>query len=148
LADDIRRKQLVAAGINPNTATPEQLRGNVSPTRHMPITSIDMGLFFDRETTLDGKSYLHTLEPRLFYLNTPYRDQSELPLFDTRAVTFSWGQLFRDSRYTGADRQNDANQLTAALTTRLIRQADGREKLSASIGQITYFDDARVTLNP
>jgi len=148
LADDIRRKQLVAAGINPNTATPEQLRGNVSPTRHMPITSIDMGLFFDRETTLGGESYLHTLEPRLFYLNTPYRDQTELPLFDTRAFTFSWGQLYRDSRYTGADRQNDANQLTTALTTRLIRQADGREKLSASIGQITYFDDARVTLNP
>src|SRR5690606_9296596 len=94
LADDIRRKQLVAAGIDPNTATPEQLRGNVSPTRHMPITSIDMGLFFDRETTLGGKSYLHTLEPRLFYLNTPYRDQTELPLFDTRTFTFSWGQLF------------------------------------------------------
>src|SRR5690606_28848911 len=100
-----------------------------------------------RETTLDAKSYLHTLEPRLFYLNTPYRDQGDLPLFDTRAFTFSWGQLFRDSRYSGADRQNDANQLTAALTTRLIRQADGREKLSASIGQITYFEDSRVTLN-
>ena len=82
----------------------------------------------------------------MFYLNTPYRDQRDLPLFDTRAFTFSWGQLFRDSRFTGADRQNDANQLTAALTTRLIRQADGREKLSASIGQIRYFDDSRVVL--
>lgn len=146
LADDIRLKQLNAAGItNP---TPEQLRGNTSPSRSMPIASIDMGLFFDRETTLGGKSYLHTLEPRLFYLNTPYRDQSDLPLLDTRAFTFSWGQLFRDSRFTGADRQNDANQLTTALTTRLIRQADGREKLSASIGQITYFEDSRVTVNP
>ena len=148
LADDIRAQQLRAAGIDPATATPEQRRGNTSPNRSMPITSIDMGLFFDRETTLGGKSYLHTLEPRLFYLNTPYRDQSDLPLFDTRAFTFSWGQLFRDSRFTGADRQNDANQLTTALTTRLIRQADGREKLSASIGQISYFDDSRVTVNP
>ncbi|MGE8288347.1 MAG: LPS-assembly protein LptD [Stenotrophomonas sp.] len=118
-----------------------------TPTRSLPITTVDAGLFFDRETSLGGKSYLNTLEPRIFYLNTPYREQSNLPLFDTRAFTFSWGQLFRDSRYTGADRQNDANQLTTALTTRLIRQEDGREKLSASIGQITYFDDSRVTLN-
>ena len=147
LADGLRREQLVAAGIDPATATPEQLRGDTTPHRSLPIASLDMGLFFDRETTLDGKSYLHTLEPRLFYLNTPYRDQSDLPLFDTRAFTFSWGQLFRDSRFTGADRQNDANQLTAALTTRLNRQADGREKLSASIGQITYFEDSRATLN-
>ena len=147
LADSIRRSQLVAAGINPATATPEQLRGNTAPHRSLPIASVDMGVYFDRETSIGGKSYLHTLEPRLFYLNTPYRDQDDLPLFDTRAFTFSWGQLFRDSRYTGADRQNDANQLTTALTTRLIRQADGREKLSASIGQITYFEDSRVTLN-
>ncbi len=148
LADNIRRQNLQAAGINPNTATPEQLRGNTSPSRSVPIGSIDMGLFFDRETSIGGKSYLNTLEPRLFYLNTPYRDQNDMPLFDTRAFTFSWGQLFRDSRFTGADRQNDANQLTTALTTRLIRQEDGREKLSASIGQITYFEDSEVTLNP
>lgn len=147
LADNIRRQQLIAAGINPATATPEQLRGNTSPNRSLPIASLDMGLFFDRETSLGGKSYLQTLEPRMFYLNTPYRDQSDMPLFDTRAFTFSWGQLFRDSRYTGADRQNDANQLTTALTTRLIRQEDGREKLSASIGQITYFEDSLVSLN-
>jgi Organic solvent tolerance protein OstA len=124
-----------------------QLGGERTPTRSMPITTIDAGLFFDRETKLGGDTYLHTLEPRIYYLNAPYREQSQLPLFDTRAFTFSWGQLFRDTRYTGADRQNDANQLTTALTTRLLRQADGREKLSASIGQITYFDDSRVTLN-
>jgi LPS-assembly protein len=68
-----------------------------------------------------------------------------LPLFDTRPMTFSWGQLFRDNRYSGADRQADANQLTVALTTRLIRESDGREKLSASIGQIRYFEDSLVT---
>ena len=144
LADSIRANNLAAAGItNP---TPDQLRGNTSPHRSVPIASLDAGMFFDRETTIGGKSFLHTLEPRLFYLRTPYRNQDDLPIFDTRDFTFSWGQLFRDSRYTGADRQNDANQLTTALTTRLIRQADGREKLSASIGQISYFDDSRTTL--
>ncbi|MCD7098191.1 LPS-assembly protein LptD [Stenotrophomonas sp. MMGLT7] len=125
----------------------DSLGGNRTPTRSLPIASVDAGLFFDRETTIGGTSYLHTLEPRLFYLYTPYRDQSDLPLFDTRAFTFSWGQLFRDSRYTGADRQNDANQMTLALTSRLLRQDDGREKLSVSLGQITYFEDSRVNLS-
>ena len=117
-----------------------------SPTRSVPIGSIDTGLYFDRAATIDGRPYLHTLEPRLFYLNAPYRNQDDLPVFDTGALTFSWGQLFRDNRYSGADRQADANQLTLALTTRLMREADGKERLSASIGQIRYFDDSRVVL--
>ncbi len=120
--------------------------GNDTPSRSLPIASLDAGLFFDRETSVRGQSYLQTLEPRLFYLRVPYRDQGALPLFDTRPLTFSWGQLFRDNRYTGADRQTDANQLTLAVSTRLLRQSDGREKLSASIGQIRYFDDSRVTV--
>ncbi|MGE8249794.1 MAG: LPS assembly protein LptD, partial [Stenotrophomonas bentonitica] len=147
LADDIRRQNLIAAGIDPATAPPDQLRGNTSPSRSLPIGSIDAGLFFDRETTIGGTRFLHTLEPRLFYLRTPYRDQSDLPVFDTRDFTFSWGQLFRDSRYSGADRQNDANQLTMAVSTRFIDQDTGKERFSGSIGQILYFDDSRVTLN-
>lgn len=147
LADDIRRQNLIAAGIDPATATPEQLRGNTSPSRSLPIGTIDAGLFFDRETTIGDTRFLHTLEPRLFYLRTPYRDQSDLPVFDTRDFTFSWGQLFRDSRYSGADRQNDANQLTMAVSTRFIDQDTGKERFSGSIGQILYFDDSRVTLN-
>ncbi|GHH47395.1 MULTISPECIES: LPS-assembly protein LptD [Gammaproteobacteria] len=124
----------------------DQLNGNRSPTRSLPIASLDAGLYFDRETHLFGDSYLNTLEPRIYYLYAPYRDQSDLPLFDTRAFTFSWGQLFRDSRYTGADRQNDANQLTLAVTSRWLRQSDGQEKLSLSAGQILYFEDSRVSL--
>lgn len=119
--------------------------GDDAPHRSLPIASLDAGLFLDRETSFGGESYLHTLEPRLFYLRVPYRDQAGLPLFDTRPMTFSWGQLFRDNRYTGADRQGDANQLTLAVSTRLLRQSDGREKLSASLGQIRYFDASLVT---
>ncbi|HEY4581968.1 MAG TPA: LPS assembly protein LptD, partial [Lysobacter sp.] len=88
--------------------------------------------------------YLQTFEPRLFYLRVPYRDQSGIPLFDTAPMTFSWGQLFRDNRYTGPDRQTDANQLTLAATTRFVSEADGREKLAISAGQIRYFEDSRV----
>ncbi|MCR6663062.1 MAG: LPS-assembly protein LptD [Luteimonas sp.] len=134
----------------PNNATPPAavVAGlyDDAPSSSMPITSIDAGLFFDRETTFRGESFLHTLEPRLFYLNAPYHDQRDMPLFDTRPLTFSWGQLFRDNRYSGGDRQADANQMTLALTSRLIRESDGREKLSASIGQIFYFEDSRTVV--
>ena len=121
---------------------------DTSPDRNMPISSLDAGLYFDRQASFGGEDYVHTLEPRLFYLNAPYRDQDNLPIFDTGSMTFSWGQLFRDNRFSGADRQADANQLTMAVTSRLIRESDGREKLSASLGQIKYFEDSRVGLRP
>ncbi|MGV8941627.1 MAG: LPS assembly protein LptD [Lysobacter sp.] len=120
--------------------------GDSAPTRSLPISSVDAGLFFDRKMNFGGDTYLQTLEPRLFYLNVPYREQGGLPRFDTNPMTFSWGQLFRDNRYTGPDRQIDANQLTTAITTRFINEADGRERLSASLGQIQYFDDSRVVV--
>jgi len=120
--------------------------GDDAPTRSLPITSLDAGLFFDREFRFRDEAYLQTLEPRIYYLNVPYREQDGLPRFDTRPMTFSWGQLFRDNRYTGPDRQVDANQLTTALTTRLISREDGRERLSASVGQIRYFEDSLVTV--
>jgi LPS-assembly protein len=120
--------------------------GDDKPSRSLPIASLDAGLYFDRSTTIGDAPFLQTLEPRLYYLRVPYRDQSDLPLFDTRPMTFSWGQLFRENRYTGADRQTDANQLTLAVSTRLLRQSDGLEKFSASLGQIRYFDESRVTV--
>lgn len=120
--------------------------GDDAPTRSLPIASVDAGLFFDREVSFGGESYLNTLEPRVYYLNVPYREQNGLPRFDTNPMTFSWGQLFRDNRYTGPDRQIDANQLTTAVTSRLISQEDGRERLSLSLGQIQYFEDSRVAV--
>jgi len=118
-----------------------------SPSRSMPISSLDAGLYFDRNIRFRGEDYVNTLEPRLFYLNVPYRNQDNLPIFDTGPMTFSWGQLFRDNRFSGADRQADANQLTMAVTSRLIRESDGREKLAVSLGQIQYFEDSRVRLS-
>lgn len=121
---------------------------DTAPSRSMPIASLDAGLYFDRDIRLSEKPYLQTLEPRIYYLYAPYREQDGLPRFDTAPLTFSWGQLFRDNRYSGADRQTDADQLTVALTSRFIRQDDGREKLTASFGQIRYFKDQRVGLYP
>ena len=40
---------------------------------------------------------------------------------------------------------DDANQISAGLTTRIIDQETGDQKLRASIGQIYYFEDRLVT---
>ncbi|KFN43380.1 LPS assembly protein LptD [Arenimonas oryziterrae] len=120
--------------------------GDTSFTRSLPIVSVDAGAYFERNFDWGGKGYVQTLEPRLYYLRVPYRDQDDLPLFDTAELTYGWTSLFRDNRFGGADRQADANQATLALGTRILSSSDGRERLSASIGRITYFDTPRVTL--
>jgi len=116
------------------------------PSRNVPIASLDAGLLFERETRLFGSDYVQTLEPRLYYLRVPYREQAGLPIFDTQPLSFSWPGLFRQNRYTGADRQADADQATLAITTRLLDADDGRERLSASLGRIHYFETPRVVI--
>nr|WP_250887108.1 MULTISPECIES: LPS assembly protein LptD [unclassified Rhodanobacter] len=114
-----------------------------SPSRSLPVVSLDSGLVFDRSTTLFGSGYTQTLEPRLYYLYVPYRNQNNLPLFDTNVMSFDYWQLFSTNQFSGADRQMDANNLTAALTTRLLDDG-GVERVSASIGQIHYFSPQKV----
>ncbi len=115
--------------------------------RSLPIASLDGGLFFERSLELGATPYTQTLEPRIFYLNVPYEEQNDLPLFDTGVRDFSFGQLFSDNRFNGADRQADANQLATTLTTRFIDEQSGKERLRAAIGQLHYFEDRRVGLN-
>jgi LPS-assembly protein len=114
--------------------------------RTTPLFSIDSGLYFDRQASWGEHSYLQTLEPRLFYLNVPYRDQNNIPIFDSALIPFSYDSLFMTNRFSGYDRIGDANQISFALTTRLLDQDTGEEKLSASIGEIYYFKDRRVFL--
>lgn len=117
------------------------------PSIAIPRTFIDAGLFFERENPW-REGTIQTLEPRLYYLNSRYQDQSDLPNFDTAEMTFSYQQLFRSDRFTGGDRIGDAKQLTLGVTTRLIDADTGIEQFHASIGQIYYLDDRRVSLNP
>jgi LPS-assembly protein len=125
----------------------DQLPGlDNKPDRGTWSASLDSGLFFDRSVNWLGRSMTHTLEPRVYYLYTPYVNQDDLPLFDTGLLDFSFNNLFRDNRFNGPDRVGDANQLTLALTSRLLSRADGRELLNASIGQIYYFQDRRINL--
>lgn len=118
-----------------------------SMSRTVPIMSLDAGLVFERDTTLFGNDAIQTLEPRLYYLRVPYRDQSKIPVYDTTLANFSFDQAFEENIYTGGwDRIANANQLTAALTTRWLDANTGFERLSLSAAQRLYFEDQRVTL--
>lgn len=118
------------------------------PSRALPISSLDAGLFFERDYQIGQRRLRHTIEPRLFYLQVPYHAQDNLPLFDSAEMAFSFPQLFRDNRFSGADRQGDARQLTVALSSRIQDNATGAELARLSLGQIHYLDRPLVTLNP
>ncbi|RQW19696.1 LPS-assembly protein LptD [Rhodobacteraceae bacterium CH30] len=127
--------------------TPDQQRSrNESITT--PTFSVDSGLYFERESEFAGSAHTQTLEPRLYYVNIPYRDQSKLPNFDSSINDFDWTQLFSENRYSGWDRINEANQLTAAVTSSYIDNDSGLERLRVGIGQRVYFSEDRVKLYP
>jgi LPS-assembly protein len=119
--------------------------GDSALSRTLPTLTLDSGLFFDRDIK-NGK-YTQTLEPRLFYTYTPFKDQSAFPVFDTARTDFATSnQLFAENRFSGKDRIADTNQLTFAVTTRIQDRQYGKELFKASIGQIINFSDRRVTL--
>lgn len=118
--------------------------GDESPDRSTLIASLDTGLIFDRTTDTGD---LQTLEPRLFYLYVPYKNQDDLPNFDTAEFTFGYSQLFNTNRFAGSDRQGDANQLSLAITTNKYDGQNGRALWSLSLGQIFYFEEQLVQLN-
>ena len=126
-----------------NGNTPLTPENNTTPSVAAPTFSLDGGLVFERDTGLFGKGSTQTLEPRLFYVRTPYRNQDSLPLFDTAEAGFSYSQLFSENRYVGYDRIADANQFTAAVVSRFL-QDNGAERLRLAIGQRFYLSPSRV----
>ena len=116
------------------------------PDLGIGVYSFDSGLIFERPMSRGGGGWTQTLEPRLYYLYSEFQDQSMLPLFDTSELNFSFSQLFREDRFSGGDRSADADQITLALTTRLL-DSTGKERARLSVGQIQYFEDRRVTMN-
>ena len=116
-------------------------------SRVLPLTNVDAGLAFERKTTLFGKSYLQTLEPRVFYNYIPAKSQNDLPNFDTSLNGFSYAQLFRENIYSGQDRINASNSLSVGLQSRMIDAATGAERFRAGIGRKYYFRDDNVLLD-
>jgi LPS-assembly protein len=116
--------------------------------RSIPIISVDSGLVFERDTRVGGNSFVQTLEPRAYYLRVPYQNQDRIPLFDTAVADFNYAQIFSENSFVGGDRINDANQVTFAMTSRLLHQGSGQEVLRGTLGQRYYLSKQEVTLNP
>ena len=119
----------------------------MTPHATIPWFSLDSGLVFERSARFFGDTLTQTLEPRLYYVKVPYRNQDAFPIFDTALADFNFTQLFSENRFTGGDRFGDADQLTLAMSSRFLTQS-GQEALRATIGQRFYFEDERVGLTP
>ena len=116
----------------------------VDPSRTVPISSVDVGLILERTTA--NAQRIQTLEPRLLYVNIPFRDQDGLPVFDTILPDINLVQLYRKNRFLGVDRIGDTEQISAGVTSRVLDVATGRELMTATIGQTRYFGDRMVAL--
>jgi LPS-assembly protein len=114
--------------------------------RALPTLGVDTGLIFERFTGSTGQ-WRQTLEPRLYFLYTPYEDQDDIPDFDTSLASSTYNNLFRNNRFNGADRIGDAKQITLGLASRVFDNGNGKELLNARIGQIYFFEDRRVSMD-
>ncbi len=129
-----------------NSVVNGQSINNNNDSRTLPIFSLDSGLYFERDTNIVKNSYTQTIEPRLFYVYIPYKKQDLLPVFDSALADLNMTTLFTENQFTGNDRINNANQLSLAVTSRMVDSNSGIERFSATVGQRYYFDDQKVTL--
>jgi LPS-assembly protein len=116
----------------------------------LPTFSLDSGLVFERDaielSSLFNRNILMTLEPRAFYVYTPYRYQNDLPLFDTADAGFGISQIFSENSFAGNDRIADNNKVTFGVTSRVLDADTGVERLRAIVAQRFDIDGQRVGL--
>ncbi len=122
------------------------VNGKTSASRFLPTFSVDSGLVFERDTQFFGRAFRQTLEPRAFYVFTPYRDQSALPNYDSGINDFNFATVYTDNAFVGNDRISDSNLLTMGVSTRLLDPDTGAEAARLGIAQRLRFKDQRVAL--
>ena len=120
------------------------VNGARSASRVVPTFSLDTGLTFEREARFFGNNFTQTLEPRAFYVNTPYRNQSFLPNYDSGLNAFNFATLFTENEFVGNDRISDSHMLTTGLTSRLLDPDTGAESLRLGVAQRIRFKDRLV----
>jgi LPS-assembly protein len=121
--------------------------GRSSARRLIPTFSIDTGVELERQGEAFGRSLRQTLEPRLLYVNTPYKAQAGLPNFDAAAKDFNFNSIYAENAFSGIDRVSDAHQLTAGVTSRLVDADSGAEAMRLGLVQRFLFRDQLVTAN-
>lgn len=120
--------------------------GASSASRTVPTLSLDSGLVFERDASYFGRAFRQTLEPRLMYVYTPYRNQNMLPNYDTGAYDFNFATIWAENAFAGHDRIVDNNLITAGLTTRLLDPATGAEAVRLGLAQRYRFSSQQVVL--
>lgn len=139
----------IEPGIKLNAATYRtdrlMLDGRTSATRFIPTASLDGGMVFERNTSWFGRPYMQTLEPRVRYVQTPRRQQTNLPNFDAAGTDFNVVSIFGDNAFSGIDRVSDAHQITAGATSRWFEPASGVERLRAGVVQRYVLRDQLLT---
>ena len=131
---------------NSGSTTGYSSMNDLTASRTLPIMSLDTGMVFDRKTQYFGRNLNQTLEPRLYYLYVPYRNQTNLPLFDTGMADVSYAQMFSENIFTGWDRISNANQVTAAVSSRYSLEKTGQQLMGFSLGQRIFFQPQQVNL--
>ncbi len=127
---------------------PLATNGATSANVVVPTFSLDAGLQFERDASVFGRNLTQTLEPRAFYVRTPYRNQNFLPVYDTGQNSFNFATVFTENAFAGNDRVSDANLLTLGVTSRLLNPASGAELVRFGVAQRLRFEDQLVTLAP
>lgn len=120
--------------------------GVQSATRVVPTASVDSGLIFERDASYFGRSFRQTLEPRAFYVYTPFRNQNFLPNYDSALNDFNFATIYTENEFGGNDRISDTNLLTLGASTRLLDAQTGAEAARFGVAQRLRFKDQLVTL--
>ena len=126
--------------------TPLVSQGSRSASVTVPTFSLDAATMFERTALFRGASWTQTLEPRAFFVSTPYRDQSNLPIYDTGRNDFNFATVFTENPFSGQDRIADNQLLTLGLTSRLIHPVSGVEGARFGIAQRLRMKDQRTVL--
>lgn len=121
-------------------------RSGKSISRVIPTFSIDSAWALERESNWFGKDLLQTLEPRLLYVNTPYRKQDDFPIFDSAGRDLNFETIFSENAFSGIDRVSDSHEVTGGVTTRWLDPQTGAESLRLGVAQRYLFRDQRVTI--
>ena len=121
--------------------------GSQSADSVVSTFSLDSGLVFERETRYFGRDLVQTLEPRAFYVRTPYRDQSLLPNYDTASNDFNFATIYTENAFVGHDKISDNNLLTLGVTSRFLDAESGAQLARFGVAQRLRFEDQQVTLN-
>ena len=141
----VPRLSVNAASYESRTVLAGSSGGN---SRVIPSFSVDAGLELERRTLAFGREMQQTLEPRVLYVNTPYKSQSQFPVYDSAAKDLNFVSIFSDNAFSGVDRVSDAHQITAGVTTRLVDTVSGAEALRLGLVQRYLLRRQLVTAQP